>query len=189
MGRLIYGGIGSLDGFIADATGDFGWSAPDEEVFAFLNAREERTSAELCGRRLYEVLAVWETFGTEANDTEVERRYGEMWRARDKVVFSSTLTEVTTANTRLESRFDPDEVRRFVAAQPGDVNIGGPTLAAGALRAGIVDVIEYYANPIIVGSGTTWLPGDLRLGLRLIGEHRFTNGVVHLAYEVERDDS
>lgn len=186
MGRLIYAGIGSLDGFIADTSGEFDWSAPDEEVHAYLNERDRTVAVELYGRRLYEVMKVWETYGTAPDSADVERDYGEMWRGRDKVVFSTTLSSVPTARTRLERAFDPGEVRRLVEEAPGDVTIGGPALAAHALRAGIVDRVEYYANPVIVGGGTHWLPAGLRRDLRLVEEHRFGCGVVHLAYAVDR---
>jgi dihydrofolate reductase len=184
MGLLVYSSIGSLDGFIADEDGDFGWSAPDEEVHAYLNERDRNVSLELYGRRLYEVMRVWETYGTAADSHPVERDYGEIWRGRDKVVFSTTLSGVDTTRTRLERTFDPAAVRRLVDGTSGDVNIGGPELAAQALRAGIVDRVEYYANPVIVGGGTSWLPTGLRLDLRLLETHQFACGVVHLVYAV-----
>lgn len=184
MGRLVYGGIGSLDGCIADANGEFQWSAPNEEVHAHINERDRGTVAELYGRRLYEVMKVWETYGTDADAADVEREYGEIWRNRDKIVYSTSLESVDTARTRLEQNFDPEAVRRYVDGVDGDVNIGGPELAAHALRAGIVDVIEYYANPVILGGGRQWLPQGLRLPLRLAAERRFSNGVVFLAYDV-----
>jgi len=185
MGRLVYTSMGSLDGYVADTTGDFDWSAPDEEVHAYLNARDRDVVAELYGRRLYDVLKVWETYGTAPDAHPVEREYGELWRARDKVVYSRTLTDVRTSHTRLERSFDPEQVRRFVDEADGDVGIGGPGLAAVALGAGIVDSVEYYACPVIIGGGTPWLPNGLRLPLRLVEQHRFTGGVVHLAYAVE----
>lgn len=183
MGQLVYAGIGSLDGFIADEHGEFDWSAPSDEVHSFINERD-RAVAELYGRRLYEVMRVWETFGTGPDDSAVEREFGETWRNRDKVVFSSTLPSVSTARTRLERSFDPRAVRRFVDGVDGEVNIGGAQLAAQALHAGIVDRVEYYVNPVIVGAGTRWLPPDLRVSLRLVEEQRFSDGVVYLAYEV-----
>src|SRR5659263_22870 len=168
MGHLVYAGIGSLDGFIADARGEFDWSAPSEEVHRFINGRDRAVVAELYGRRLYEVMKVWETYGTGPDATPVEREFGEIWRNRDKVVFSTTLPSVSTGRTRLERSFDPRAVRRFVDEVDGDVNIGGAHLAAQALRVGIVDRVEYYVNPVIVGAGTRWLPADLHVALRLV---------------------
>ncbi|ANS79393.1 Dihydrofolate reductase [Serinicoccus hydrothermalis] len=184
MGRLVYAGIGSLDGYVADAEGEFDWSAPDAEVHAYLNERDKLVSAELYGRRLYEVMKVWETYGTGPDAEPEERQYGEQWRGRPKVVFSRTLTGVDTAHTTLERDVDPGRLRAYVDAAEGDVSIGGPELAAHALRAGIVDAVEYYASPVVLGAGTPWLPADLRLDLRLVDVHRFGNGVVHLAYEL-----
>jgi dihydrofolate reductase len=184
MGQLVYIGIGSLDGFVADVHGGFDWSAPDEEVHAYLNERDRGVSLELYGRRLYDVMKVWETYGTAADSHPVEREYGENWRGRDKVVFSRTLSEVATPRTRLEREFDPVSVRRLVEDAGGDVTIGGPDLAAHALRAGIVDRVEYYASPVVIGGGTPWLPEGLRIDLRLLETHRFASGVVHLVYAV-----
>lgn len=186
MGRLVYVSIGSLDGFINDERGEFDWSAPDAEVHSYLNERDRDVVLELYGRRLYEVMKVWETYGTDADAHPAERQYGEQWRGRDKVVYSSTLDAVETSRTRLEQRFDPAQVRREVDALDGDVSIGGPTLAAHALRAGIVDAVEFYANPVVIGGGTPWLPAGVRGDLELTTVHRFACGVVHLAYDVRR---
>lgn len=183
MGRLVYTGIGSLDGFIADENGDFEWAAPSTEVHAFINRRDQAVALELYGRRLYEVMKVWETFGTEPGAHHVERDYGEAWRGRDKIVYSTTLPEVATARTTLERSFDPVAVRALVDRTDGDVTIGGPDLASHALRAGIVDRVEYYVVPVVIGNGTRLLPPDLRLQLELVDEHRFQSGVVFLSYE------
>ncbi len=184
MGRLVYVCVGSLDGFVADVHGDFGWSAPDAEVHAYINVRDRETSADLYGRRLYEVMQVWDTWGTGPEDTPVERQYAQQWRARDKRVYSSTLDEVTTSRTSLHREFVPSQVRAYVDEQSGDVSIGGPELAAHALEAGIVDAVEYYANPVVLGAGKPWLPPGVRMDLKLTETRRFRSGVVHLAYRV-----
>lgn len=149
MGRLVYAGIGSLDGYVADAEGDFTWSAPDAEVHTYLNERDRSVSLELYGRRLYEVMKVWETYGTDPDAEDAEREYGEIWRAREKVVYSRTLASVETSRTRLERTFEPEAVRALVEAADGDVGLGGPELAAHALRAGLVDALEFYVNPVV----------------------------------------
>lgn len=184
MGRLVYGGIGSLDGFIADVNGNFDWSMPDEEVHAHVNEQDRGVVAELYGRRLYEVMKVWDTYGNGPSATAVESEYGKIWRNRDKIVYSTSLESVDTGRTRLEKHFDPESVRRYVDGVDGDVNIGGPELAGHALRAGIVDVVAYYASPIIVGGGKHWLPQGVRLSLQLVDERRFGNGVVFTSYAV-----
>jgi dihydrofolate reductase len=179
MGRLIYTAIASLDGHVVDADGSFDWAAPDEEVHAFVNDQEREVGTYLLGRRMYEVLVAWESMDDEA---PVMRDYAQIWRSADKLVYSSTLDEVRSARTRLERRFEPGAVRRLVAEAGTDVSIGGPTLAAHAIRAGLVDEFQLYVTPVVVGGGTSWLPDDVRLDLSLVDEHRFANGVVHLRY-------
>jgi dihydrofolate reductase len=179
MGRLIYTAIASLDGYVVDADGSFDWAAPDEEVHAFVNDQERGVGTYLLGRRMYEVLVAWESMDDEA---PVMRDYAQIWRSADKLVYSSTLDEVRSARTRLERRFEPEAVRRLVAEAGTDVSVGGPTLAAHAIRAGLVDEFQLYVNPVVVGGGTNWLPDDVRVDLSLVDEHRFPNGVVHLRY-------
>ena len=112
MARLIYSAIASLDGYVADEGGNFDWAAPDEEVHAFVNDLERPVGTYLYGRRMYEVMTYWETAGTAADAHPVERDFAEIWRAADKVVYSRTLEEVSSARTRIEREFDPDAVRR-----------------------------------------------------------------------------
>lgn len=181
MAKLVYSAIASLDGYVADADGRFDWSMPDAEVHAAVNDLERAVGTHLYGRRLYEVLVAWETMETEG-EPEVIQDYARIWRAADKVVYSSTLTEVASARTRIEPVFDPDAVRALKAAGDRDLAIGGPTLAAHALRAGLVDELNLFLSPVVVGGGTPALPPGLRLDLQLAGERRFANGVVHLHY-------
>ena len=184
MGRLIYGVIASLDGFVSDADGDFSWAAPDEEVHAFVNDLQRSAETHLYGRRLFEVMQVWQTFGLDEDDSPVIKDFGQLWRAADKIVYSTTLAEVPTPRTRLERTFDPEVVRRLVADADGDVLVGGPGLAAHALRAGLVDVLSVVVVPVVVGSGTPYLPGAIRQHLRLEQEKRFESGFVALRYAI-----
>lgn len=181
MALLIYSGITSLDGYLTDESGSFDWAAPDEEVHTFLNELERSVRTNLYGRRMYEVMAAWEDMGTP-DDPPFIQDFASVWKAADKVVYSGTLEAVPTTNTRLERTFDLDEVRRMKAEAAGDMSIGGPTLAAAAIRAGLVD--EYYmvVTPVIVGGGLRFLPDDVRLDLVLLGERRFDNGMVYLRY-------
>ena len=183
MRRLFVTGITSLDGYINDDTGNFDWAEPSAEVHAFVNARERPIGTHLYGRRLYETMRYWETAGGP-EDTAVEREWAELWRGIDKIVYSSTLDEVTTTRTRLERRFDPDAVRALKESLPHDFSIGGAALAAEAFRAGLVDVVQQYVNPVVVGGGTRFLPDGVRLDLELTDERRFGNGVVFLEYRV-----
>jgi len=183
MGRLQYAVLASLDGYTVDAGGDFGWAAPDAEVHAFVNDLERPVGTHLYGRRMYETLAVWQTMGgPDADPIEVD--YAAIWRAADKVVYSTTLAEVGTPRTRLERDFDPGAVQALVAGSPQDVSIGGPGLAAQALRAGLVHDLHQFLNPVVVGGGTRALPDGVRLDLELVDERRFAGGVVYTHHRV-----
>jgi dihydrofolate reductase len=172
---LSYTAITSLDGYTADEDGRFDWSAPDEEVHAFVNDLERPIGTYLLGRRMYEVLAVWETMD---DDEPVIRDYAQIWRAADKVVYSRTLDDVSSERTRIEREFDPEAVRRI----EGDVSIGGGELAAHAIRAGLVDELRLFVSPVVVGGGNPALPDGVRWKLELVDERRFGNGVVYLRY-------
>jgi dihydrofolate reductase len=183
MASLHYAGITSLDGYVADAQGSFDWSVPDEEVHAFVNDRQRAIGTYLYGRRLYEVMLAWETLPTD-DEPDVLRDYAEIWRAAEKVVYSTTLPDVASAHTRIERRFDAGAVRALKAAAARDLLVGGPQLAAEALRAGLVDEIEQLVSPVVVGGGTPFFPDRVHLDLELVDQRRFGNGVVHLAYRV-----
>ena len=182
MAKLIYSAITSLDGYVADQDGTFDWAAPDEEVHAFVNDLERPIGTYLYGRRMYEVMSYWETAHTLPDRSPVGEDYAAIWRAADKVVYSRTLGTVSSAKTRIERDFDPDEVRRMKATAAWDISIGGPGLAGQALKAGLVEECHVLVNPVVVGGGTPWLPDGLRLELELLDERRFGNGVVHLHY-------
>jgi len=182
MANLIYTAIASLDGYVADEHGNFDWAAPDEMVHAFINDLERPIGTYLYGRRMYEVMAVWQTVPTGPDQLAEMRDYAEIWRAADKVVYSTTLPEAQTARTRLERDFDLAAVRRLKSSADRDISIGGPGLAAHAVRAGLVDEWHLFVTPVVVGGGTHWLPHHVRLRLELLDEHRFPSGVVHLRY-------
>jgi dihydrofolate reductase len=183
MANLVYSAIASLDGFIADEHGDFQWAAPDEEVHAFVNDLERPVGTYLYGRRMYEVMEVWETMSTDG-EPEAMRDFAEVWRAADKVVYSTTLDAVSTARTRLERSFDPIAVEAMKEAADRPLGIGGPGIAASALRAGLVDELHLFFHPIVIGRGTHWLPEGLRVPLTLLDERRFASGVVYVGYRV-----
>ncbi len=186
MARLIYTTIASLDGYVNDASGGFEWAAPDAEVHAFVNDLERDVGTYLCGRRLYEVMVYWETAPTDDPDGDIGHDYARIWQAADKVVHSRTLEAVTSARTTLERDFDPESVARFVASADRDVSIGGPTLAAVALRAGIVDELRLLTVPVVVGGGTRSLPDGIRLDLELLDLRRFAAGATYTRYAVRR---
>lgn len=184
MGRLIYTSITSLDGYVADAAGSFDWSMPDEEVHRFANELDRNVRLHLYGRELYGVIRYWDTVATDG-EPSAGQEYAQIWQAADKVVFSRSLPAVSTRRTRLEREFDPSAVRQFKEQADGDVSVGGPNLAGQALQAGLVDELQQLLSPVIIGGGKHFLPGGLRLGLDLLEERRFGNGVVYLRYRVQ----
>jgi dihydrofolate reductase len=179
MANLIYTAITSLDGYVADTDGKWDWSFPDAEVHAGVNEIEARSGTHLYGRRMYEVLVPWETL--ESDEPEMQD-YARIWQAADKIVYSRTLDDVASARTRLEREFSPEAVRSLKASAERDITIGGPALAAEAIRAGLVDELHLFASPVVVGGGKPALPDGVRWDLELVGERRFANGVVYLHY-------
>ena len=182
MAKLIYSVIMSLDGYVADAQGNFDWAAPDDEVHAFVNDLEGRIGTYLYGRRMYEVMAAWETPDTFAAQSPVVQDYAKVWKAADKIVYSKTLETVSSARTRIERTFDREAVRQMKSQAARDVSVGGPNLAAQAMKAGLVDEFHLFVAPVMVGGGNNALPNKVRLNLELRDEQRFSNGTVHLHY-------
>jgi dihydrofolate reductase len=182
MARLIFSAIASLDGYIADADGDFQWAAPDAEVFRAVNDLERQAGTYLLGRRMYETLKIWETPDAFPDMTPDMADFAQIWQSADKIVYSTTLQEPSTARTQIRRDFDPRAVQELKAAAHRALTIGGPELAAHAIRAGLVDEYQLFLVPVVVGGGTRALPLDVRLNLELAGERRFSNGVVYLNY-------
>ena len=181
MAKLIYSAIASLDGYVADEDGNFDWAAPDEEVHRAANDLERPVGTHLYGRRMYEVMVYWETVAL-ADQPPVIRDYAEIWQAADKVVYSRTLKTPSSARTRIEPDFDSEAVRQMKSSAERDISVGGPELAAHAIRAGLVDECHLFLTPILVGGGTPSLPDNVRVELELLDERRFRGGVVYLRY-------
>lgn len=184
MAKLIYAAIASLDGYIEDPQGKFGWAAPDDEVHAFVNDLERPIGTYLYGRRMYETMVFWETVSTETDEPPVFWDYAEIWRAASKIVYSQTLQTVSSARTRIEREFDPNAIRRLKQSSEADITVGGAELAGHAIGAGLVDECHLFLCPIVVGGGKRVLPDNVRAQLELLDERRFRNGVVHLHYRI-----
>jgi dihydrofolate reductase len=182
MAKLIYSAITSLDGYVADENGNFDWAPPDEEVHRFVNDLERPVGTYLYGRRMYEVMRYWETADSLVDQPPAERDFAEIWQAADKIVYSKTLEQPASARTRIEREFDPEAVRRMKASAEHDLSVGGPDLAAQAIKAGLVDELHLYVTPILVGGGNPSLPDGVRVKLELLDERRFGSGVVYLRY-------
>lgn len=183
--KLIYFAMQSLDGYVEDPQGKFDWARPDDEVHQFVNDLVRPVGTYLYGRRMYETMQGWETlYGTES-DPPVERDFARLWRAADKVVYSTMLGQVSTQRTRLDRAFDVDAIREMKARAQQDLAIGGPGLAAHAFKARLIDEISLFVAPRLVGGGKQALPEGVDLELRLVDERRFErSSVVHLRYVV-----
>jgi dihydrofolate reductase len=185
MAGLIYSAIASLDGYVADEQGKFDWAMPDEEVHAFANDLERPLGTHLYGRRMYEVMKVWESDELLEGQPAVMRDFAEIWRAAEKIVFSRTLEEVKTRRTRLQHAFDPEAIRALKISAERDIGIGGPELAGQALEAGLVDEIQLVLVPAAVGAGKPALATRNRIPLQLQDQRSFANGAIFLRYRVE----
>lgn len=184
MAKLIYITNLSLDGYIEDAHGEFGWTAPADDVFTFITDLIRPVSTQLLGRRMYETMAVWETESTLPAQSELMADFANVWQASDKIVYSTTLQSVATTKTRLEPRFDPETVRAMKSSATDDLTIAGPTVTRHAFEAGLVDECHLFVHPVLVGDGKAAFPRDARISLELLDERRFGNGIVYLRYGV-----
>jgi dihydrofolate reductase len=189
MGKLIYLITTSLDGYVADKNGNFDWAMPSEEVHAFVNNTVQNVGTSLMGRKMYEIMKVWDKIPTEGvsgpymdGPSQAMNNFAKIWRDSKKIIYSTTLSKVTIANAKLERSFDPSTMQRLVAESDKDFDIGGPHLAAEAIKAGIVDEYHQIIAPIIIGSGNHWLPKDVKSKLKLKDARKFENGFVHLQY-------
>lgn len=184
MGKLIYAANMSLDGFLEDESGAFDWSVPDEAVHAFWNEHERRIGTSLYGRRMYETMKVWEADDWLEGEPAVVREYAQIWRAGEKVAYSTSLTQVSTAKTRIERQFDPEAVRQLKESSVADLSIGGAAIAEEAFRHGLVDECVLLLCPVLVGGGKPALPRGVRVDLELLDHRRFDNGVVYVRHAV-----
>ena len=152
----------------------------------YANDLERPIGTYLYGRRMYDVMALWETMGAGSDQPPVVRDYKRIWRAADKIVYSRTLEKATSARTRILRDCDPEAIRQMKANAERDISIGGPELAAQALKSGLVDEIHLFLTPIIIGGGARALPDHMRIKLELLDERRFRSGVIHLQYRTRR---
>ena len=185
---LIYSMNVSVDGFIADREGAFGWTDPSEEQFRFHTEQTRELGGYLCGRRLYETMLVWET-DPSLRDNELGAAFADVWCALPKVVFSRTLDSVQ-GNARLAEASVAEEAAAALHATDKDVSIGGAGLASAAIELGIVDELRMFRHPIVVGGGTPFLPPvteDVRLDL--VETRTFGSRVIFERYRRASDES
>jgi dihydrofolate reductase len=192
VAKLIYIANTTVDGYTEDREGKFDFTVPTAEVFAAITELVRPAGTYLYGRRMYETMAVWDTAHTQPGTPaflpglrELEGDFAALWRAADKVVFSTTLASASTPRTRIERAVDPEQIRRLKATSERDLLVGGPNLAAALFAAKLIDDLHTFVAPISVGGGKPWLPSDLRIPLELASERRH-GGVVHLHYRPAR---
>ena len=200
MVSLIYSAICSIDGYVADEQGNFDWAVPDAQVHAFVNELERGVGTYLLGRRMYETMIPWETMASEdlerssvaggpsapgefAGIEAATAEFAQIWRGIDKIVYSTTLNEVSTARTRIVPSFDEDFIRLLESEAVQDISSGGPTVAVSAFAAGLVDEVRLFLCPVNIGGGLRALP-ESRLDLQLLEEKTFDGGVIYLRYAV-----
>jgi dihydrofolate reductase len=178
---LIYSMSVSVDGFIANREGAFGWGSPSDEQFRFHLAQVGELGGYLCGRRLYETMLVWET-DASMRDTTLGAAFADVWCAMPKVVFSRTLGSVQ-GNARIAEASVAEEVTAALDATDKPVSIGGATLAAAAIELGLVDELRMFRYPVLVGGGTPFLPPVSEdVPLELIETRTFGSRVVYERY-------
>src|SRR3954469_2768762 len=182
MAKLVYSMITSLDGYAEAAEGDLGKGAEVEEVHTFIEERFRSVGTFLYGRRMYETMVFWETVHTQPDVPPHVLEYARGWRAAEKIVYSTTLESVSSEKTRIERTFDPDAVRRLKAEADADLTINGPTLAAQAIAAGLVDEYHLFVTTSVVGGGKRFFPDGVRLDLELVEERAFDSGLIYARY-------
>lgn len=181
MAKLIYVTPTSLDGYIADENYD--WSAPDQDGLTFISEVMRPIGTYLYGRKMYETMAVWQTPDVIPGQTPATLEFARIWQAAGKIVYSRSLESVSTPKTRLEREFDPQAVRDLKTQSAQVVSVAGPTLAAHAIRAGLVDEYHLFVVPTMIGGGKRILPSNICIKLDLLDERRFANGWVYLRYQ------
>jgi dihydrofolate reductase len=189
MGKLIYSITTTLDGFVADDNGNFDWAMPTEEVHSFINDNLRGSGTFLMGRKLYDTMKIWDDIPTEGTSGAMDgpspamNDFAKIWHGANKIVYSTTLSEVEIANATIERSFDVEAVKKMVAESDKDFDIGGPHLAGAAIRANIVDEYHQFIAPVMIGSGNYWLPKGAKNKLKLVDVRKFDNGTAYLRYE------
>lgn len=191
MAKLIYPINVSLDGYMEDENGNLEWSISDDEIFTFWTDFQRPIGTYLYGRRMYESMVYWETDKPQmpsnfvgGNQTTIMSEFAQIWQNAEKIVYSRTLQEVSSARTRIDQEFNPDKIWKLKKSSKANITVSGPSLAKQAMNMGLVDECHFLVHPIILGGGKRALPNNLRIQLKLLSERRFESGVVHLHYRM-----
>jgi dihydrofolate reductase len=183
MGKLIYSLNVSLDGYAATSDGGLEWAEVDEELHTWFNDQAKELAASLYGRRMYELMnGYWPTAEDDPSASAPEREFSRIWKAIPRIVFSSTLESVDE-NSRLVSGDVGEQLTRLRQQYDGDMDVGGPTLAAAFIRRGLVDEFRLLVHPVILGGGLPFFPQlDEPIPLRQVERHEFRSGVTYLGF-------
>ena len=188
MGKLIYLMNVSLDGFIETPDHGLDWTVVDDELHTWFNDQERETDASLYGRRLYEVMAAhWPTAESDPAATPVTLEFARIWNAKPKIVFSKSLESVDF-NSRLVAGDVAEELAKVKVEFDGNLEVGGPTLAAEFIKRGLVDEYRLVIHPVVLGDGMPYFPRLERpIGLKLIETRVFGSGAVYQGYAATRE--
>jgi dihydrofolate reductase len=185
MGKLIYLMNVTLDGYVETPDHGLDWGTVDEELHFWFAEHMRAVDASLYGRRLYEVMAAyWPGSEADPNATPAMRAFGTAWRETPRFVFSSSLESVD--HGRVVRGDDVGaELARIREEFDGDLEVGGPTLAASFIRRGLVDEYRLVVHPVVLGAGTPYLPPlGSPIKLRQTESRRFGSGVLYIGYAV-----
>jgi len=184
MGNVVYSLNVSLDGFVETVDHSIDWVHIDEEIHRAFNAQQATVGAHLYGRRMWDVMAsYWPTADQDPNASPSEVEWALIWQAMPKVVVSRSLDRIDEPNTRLVRGDAADELERLRATIDGDIDVGGPTLAAALIERDLVDDFRLFLNPVTLGAGTPYLPVGMQRQMRLVETRPFASRVVYLRYE------
>jgi dihydrofolate reductase len=181
MGRMIFGMLTSLDGYIAGPDGGPQLPIPNGELHLYFNEMMRQASLNLYGRRMYEVMRAWETYDRDPAVSDIEREFARLWQETPKIVFSTTLREVGP-NARLVSRDAEAAAREIKAGTDGDILVSGPELAASFARHGLIDEYQLFMHPVVLGGGKPFFAGGLSLNVEPLGTERLPQDVILLRY-------
>ncbi|OHD23272.1 MAG: hypothetical protein A2Y38_24375 [Spirochaetes bacterium GWB1_59_5] len=184
MGALHYAILTSLDGYIADAAGNFDWAEPQEDVHRFINKLEKENSVFLLGKNMYQILRVWENLPDREALPDYIQEYEGVWKKARKIVYSASLTSVDTSQTSLRRSFDKNEIADLKRKEKNTIGIGGAALASQALFFELIDEIYLFTFPVLIGSGKKWITTEKALRLKLLDAVEFASGIYMTHYKV-----
>lgn len=182
MGKLIYAALTSLDGYISDPTGNFDWAEPKEDVHRYMNSLEAQSTLNLYGRDMYRIMSFWENPPDIETLPDYIREYAAAWKGSRKIVFSSTMESVETANTLLRRSLDRKEIELMKKQESGNIGLGGANLASQVFDLGLVDEIYLFIFPVCIGAGKKWIHNKNPLSLKLLETKEFRDGVMMAHY-------